>query len=59
MNQYLDELNNINLNENLKKDWWSLLKTKTVKNKSVIQSMANDLTLPLNYYAAYSQVNNK
>ncbi|RNA18625.1 2-hydroxyacyl- lyase 1-like [Brachionus plicatilis] len=38
------------------KDWWDLLRKKVEKNKNVIQSMANDLTLPLNYYAAYAQI---
>lgn len=37
-------------------DWWDLLTKKVEKNKSVIQSMANDFTLPLNYYAAYAQI---
>lgn len=59
MNQYLDENKLFDFDHESKKDWWNSLKTKTNKNKSVIQSMANDLSLPLNYYAAYSQVNQK
>lgn len=37
-------------------EWWNLLNKKVEKNKNVIQLMANDLTLPLNYYAAYAQI---
>lgn len=39
-----------------KREWWNLLNQKVGKNKNVILSMANDTTLPLNYYAAYSQI---
>ena len=37
-------------------DWWKTLKQKVNKNKAVIQAMADDTNVPLNYYAAYSQV---
>jgi len=37
-------------------DWWKTLKQKVNKNKAVIQAMADDTNVPLNYYAAYAQV---
>ena len=51
MNEFL-----MNKKIQINQQWWNLLRKKVEKNKNVIQSMANDLTLPLNYYAAYAQI---
>jgi len=53
VNEYLENDKTFELNIN---NWWKTLKQKVNKNKAVIQAMADDTSVPLNYYAAYAQV---
>lgn len=55
LNEFLDQNKEYSVENNIK-DWWKSLKGKVIKNKSVIQAMADDSTVPLNYYAAYAQI---
>ena len=56
MNIYLDHHKAFDINHGTKTEWSRILKEKIIKNKSVIEKMANDIKTPLNYYAAYAQV---
>ncbi|XP_067127494.1 2-hydroxyacyl-CoA lyase 1 isoform X2 [Centruroides vittatus] len=37
-------------------NWWMTLKEKCAANAAAVQEMANDESLPMNYYAAYKQI---
>lgn len=55
MNEYLEknpEFKQDHATEN--QQWLDFLKAKSEKNRRAIQKMASDVTLSLNYYAAYS-----
>ncbi|CAG5121787.1 unnamed protein product [Candidula unifasciata] len=41
---------------NVNSAWWKTLKAKIDANQETVQSMSKDHSVPLNYYAAYSEV---
>ncbi|XP_005089635.1 2-hydroxyacyl-CoA lyase 1 isoform X2 [Aplysia californica] len=41
---------------NQKAPWWNTLKGKIEANQKNVQAMSQDVTVPMNYYAAYSEV---
>ncbi|BFY97007.1 hypothetical protein BsWGS_00047 [Bradybaena similaris] len=43
---------------NANSPWWKTLRTKIDENQDNVQSMSNDHSVPLNYYAAYTEVQN-
>lgn len=49
----LEQLNGQNYQFDNDSDWWKSLKQKCEANQKTVQSFANDISTPLNYYAVF------
>ncbi|XP_039435139.1 2-hydroxyacyl-CoA lyase 1 [Culex pipiens pallens] len=51
--QLIDELANMHFTFDNKNDWWVDLRAKCDKNRKIVDKMAQDVKVPLNYHAVF------
>lgn len=53
---FLEQLNGQNYQFDNNSDWWTSLRQKCDANQKAVQAMANDVSIPLNYYAVFHHI---